>query len=105
MTPFDRPADVTQLVDALRATPDALDVMLSTAPVLVDIDLTDGALVGPVKLFIDEHSPPDLDSVIAAITSAHSHGRTAAVHAVTSRRSPSQWRHAPPRYGHGNGRS
>ena len=82
-TPFDRLADVNQFVDALRAMPHAFDVVLSTAPVLVDIDLTDGPLVGPVKLFIDEHSPPDLDSVIAAITSAHSHGRPVAVHAVT----------------------
>ncbi len=82
-TPFDRLADVNQFVDALQAMPHAFDVVLSTAPKLVDIKVGNGVIVGPVKLFIDEHSPPDLDSVIAAITSAHSHGRAVAVHAVT----------------------
>ena len=80
--PFRSPRRCDPVSPRLTSDAPRIDVMLSTAPVLVDIDLTDGALVGPVKLFIDEHSPPDLDSVIAVITSAHSYGRTA-VHAVT----------------------
>ena len=82
-TPFERLADVNQFVDAVRAMPQAFDVMLSTAPMLADIAAIDGLALGPVKLIVDEHAPPDLDSTIAAIKSAHSHGRAVAVHAVT----------------------
>ena len=82
-TPWQTTAEVHHLVDAWRAAADGVNLVLSTAAELVDIELTDGPTIGPVKLFVDEHDPPDMQSVVEAITAAHSRRRPVAIHAVT----------------------
>jgi predicted amidohydrolase YtcJ len=82
-TPFHRQGDVRQFVDAWQASPSGITMMLSTSPALVDFEINNGPTVGPVKLFVDDHTPPDFDSVLEAITCAHSHHRPVAMHVVT----------------------
>ncbi len=82
-TPQQTIGDVRHLVDAWRSGHHGMNLVLSTAAALVDIDLGDGPTIGPVKLFVDEHDPPDMQSVVDAITAAHSRRRPVAVHAVT----------------------
>jgi predicted amidohydrolase YtcJ len=83
-TPF---ADLTGL-DAIRdavASGSMPHVVITGAPDL-DVDGVGeevGLSVGPAKLLVADHAPPQLDDVVAAIGAARRHRRPLAVHCVT----------------------
>ena len=68
---------VTHVTDA---TPDADPAALIVAQRVLSLA---GAGVGPRKIVLADHEPPDLDRLIAAIRTARDAGRGVAVHAVT----------------------
>jgi predicted amidohydrolase YtcJ len=101
-TPLQLHGDVRHLVDAWRAAPLGMNLVVSTAAALVDVEAPDGPTIGPVKLFVDEHDPPEMQSVVEAIEAAHAHLRPVAVHAVTRAGlawAVAAWNEAGARYG------
>jgi predicted amidohydrolase YtcJ len=81
LTPSDDAADLRLLAAAAGAPGFPLDVVVTGAPALADLDV--GLPRGPVKVVLDEARLPPLDELRACFRRARSSARPIAVHCVT----------------------
>lgn len=79
MTPYD---DLTQAGPLLDPSL-SVAVTLTGSPALAGEQFPPHIATGPVKIVLDEHALPPLDTLIEWIRSAHRHGRPVAIHCVT----------------------
>jgi predicted amidohydrolase YtcJ len=56
--------------------------MVTGAPAL-DLEAVDGLLVGPAKIVVADHDPPDVEALAGAVRAARRHGRAVAFHCAS----------------------
>ena len=82
-TPYDHVDDVRPLVDAARAGALPQRVAVTGSPALAGERFPGPLEVGPVKIVLDDHTPPPFDDLVGWIEVAHARRRPVAVHCVT----------------------
>ena len=82
-TPYQHAEDLLPLVEAVRSGAIPQRVVVTGGPALAGLELAPELGRGPVKLVVDDSSPPDIDGLAAHISLAHAAGRAVAVHCVT----------------------
>ncbi|HEX4981853.1 MAG TPA: amidohydrolase family protein, partial [Ilumatobacteraceae bacterium] len=82
-TPYERIDDLRPLVDAVRAGALPQRVAVTGSPSLAAARFPEPLQVGPVKIVLEDHSPPPFDDLAGWIEAAHWHRRAVAVHCVT----------------------
>ncbi len=82
-TPYDRIGDLRPLVDAVRGGALPQRVAVTGSPSLASERFPEPLEVGPVKVVLEDHTPPPFDDLVSWIELAHARRRPVAVHCVT----------------------
>ena len=82
-TPYDRIGDLRPLVDAVRGGALPQRVAVTGSPSLASEHFPEPLEVGPVKIVLEDHTPPPFDDLVGWIEVAHARRRPVAVHCVT----------------------
>jgi predicted amidohydrolase YtcJ len=82
-TPYDHLDDLRPLVDAARAGALPQRVAVTGSPSLASDRFLEPLEVGPVKILLEDHTPPPFDDLVGWIGLAHARRRPVAVHCVT----------------------
>lgn len=78
MTPYDSLAEIAPLLAALP-----LRITMTGSPALAESTFPSPLLTGPVKVLLEDTSPPAFDELGEWVRAAHRAGRNVAVHCVT----------------------
>ena len=82
-TPSTDVTSIRPLADAVASRALPQRVVVTGGIELAGTEVPEPLAVGPVKLVIDDGRYPALDELVAAMATAHGHGRPVAVHCVT----------------------
>ena len=83
LTPASSLDDLAPIADAARAGTLPQRVVVSGSPVLAGAEVPPPLALGPVKLVVDDHALPGLDTLVRWMRAAHEAARPVAVHCTT----------------------